>query len=117
MCKGLEGISTSIIQARKCRRHYGTACNQIFNKKKHPEDLAYICHFSGKKYASKQIRYIIHKGQDMASSSAVHVTHTLRTDFWSNAERVTTVELLGADVDDAPTYQDNVSQVLILTNV
>ncbi|KAF2449569.1 hypothetical protein P171DRAFT_507242 [Karstenula rhodostoma CBS 690.94] len=111
--KGLEQGGKTPIKGRKCRRHYGTACTEPFQPKKHREQDFYICSFTGKKRANKQMSWMISKGQDLPTAAEVHGTVSLHHKFWPGEPRRASPLLLAADIDEAPhrSYETAVYEV------
>jgi len=100
--KGLEGDGRAPIKKRKCRRHYGTGCAQIFDPDKHRESDAYICTFTRQKRAGDQMSWLVNKGQDLSTDDLSHAEKSFHHHFWHGDSRIATVSLRASDEDDAP---------------
>ena len=100
--KGLEGDGRAPIKKRKCRRHYGTGCGQVFDPDKHRESDAYMCAFTNRKRAGDQMSWLVNKGQDLSTDDSSHAEKDFLTHFWHGDNRTTTISLQASDQDDAP---------------
>lgn len=89
------------IKNRKCRRNYGGACNYPFQASKHKETDAYTCRYTGLKMAAKQMKWLLLKGQDLATSTpeGYHATTSFVSHFWVGDSRRYSVSLLASDAD------------------
>ncbi|KAH7396595.1 hypothetical protein DE146DRAFT_763611 [Phaeosphaeria sp. MPI-PUGE-AT-0046c] len=98
--KGMEGKQSAVL-ARKCRRHYGTACSSTFNRKIHKSRDRYIDEYDGRTMARNQMIWLVKKGEDLETSKASHAYTTLTAHFWPKESRRTTWELYACDADTA----------------
>ncbi|PVI00348.1 Hsp70 family protein [Periconia macrospinosa] len=107
--KGLEECQLQLhkdarqpIQARKCRRHYGTPCRPHFDKRKHREEDAHFSQYTGKKVAKNQVKWSVSKGQHLSTTATVHGIVELSARFWLHQDKKATARLLASDSDSAP---------------
>ncbi|KAJ8113126.1 hypothetical protein OPT61_g4676 [Boeremia exigua] len=101
VCKGLEGDIKAVTN-RKCRRHYGTSCNQVFDQKEHREIDSYMCPFDGTKRASDQMKWLLKRGDNLATSKSSHANSFFRYDFWPAEKRECDLTLYSSDEAKAP---------------
>ncbi|KAF1950892.1 Hsp70 family protein [Byssothecium circinans] len=115
--KGLESDGRNAVKFRKCRRHYGTGCNPIFQRGVHLESESYICKFTGVKRASNQMSWVISKGEELSTSAPLHGSVAFFMPLWPGDSRKTSLKLLAADSDIAPQRDShkNVYEVAKLT--
>ncbi|KAF2830509.1 actin-like ATPase domain-containing protein [Ophiobolus disseminans] len=100
--KGLEGDGRAAIKNRKCRRHYGTECMPIFVPGKHRESDARICSYTGIKRADNQMRWLVNKGQDLATKADSHAKCAFVHFFWPGDARVSHMGLEACEFEKAP---------------
>jgi molecular chaperone DnaK (HSP70) len=112
--KGLEGDGHLPIRNRKCRRHYGTACNKLFINGIHRETDSYVCSYSGLKRAERQISWHLKKGQDLSTSALPHASLPMRASFWPHEHRVVEVLLCATDVDKPSSRRNDVGNTPLL---
>jgi hypothetical protein len=106
--KGLEGDGGPPIRNRKCRRHYGSACSQLFVSCVHREADSYICSYTGKKKADRQISWHLRKGQDLSTSELPHAKLPMYATFWPHEDRKVEVSLWASDIDKVKNRRNNV---------
>ncbi|EUC31458.1 hypothetical protein COCCADRAFT_38444 [Bipolaris zeicola 26-R-13] len=83
--KGLEKGVGAVLK-RKSRRHYGTSCARLFQKRAH------------KRMANNQMKWLIEKGQTLLASEATHAATGFMLRWWS----VYRVAVLTVDSNDIP---------------
>lgn len=105
--KGLESSQEITVQARKCRRNYGTAVSTFFDKSKHLQEDMYIDEYNGTKRANHQMHWIICKGHNLQASKPNHGTHTLATRCRTKGDKTMHLTLMAADVDVAPSRSED----------
>ncbi|KAH8723592.1 Hsp70 family protein [Phaeosphaeriaceae sp. PMI808] len=116
--KGLEGDGRPAIRSRKCRRHYGTHCNESFVEGRHRESESFICPFTGKKKAQDQISWHLKKGQDLPTSEFPHAKLALHRIFMPGLmPSDMTVTLWASDIDLAPNRMKNKVSHITFINV
>ncbi|KAH6613153.1 hypothetical protein C7974DRAFT_368945 [Boeremia exigua] len=113
--KGLELNDRQSIRTRKCRRHYGTGCDQAFVPGKHREVDSYICQYSGIKKARGQIAWLLEKGQDLPTSKSAHAKLPMYSTFGPNVSRKVQIPLWAADSDQAPNRQKHAAAYEVAT--
>jgi molecular chaperone DnaK (HSP70) len=112
--KALEGDGHPPIRNRKCRRHYGTVCSQLFVPGTHRKVDSYVCSITGAKKARKQISWHLKKGQDLSTAMLPHARLPLYATFWPHEDRTLHVSLWATDIDSPPSRQNNVGCILLL---
>jgi hypothetical protein len=111
--KALEEDYRPLIRNRKCRRHYGTLCAKPFVSGIHREADSYVCSYTKKKMADRQISWHLKKGQDLSTSKMPHASLPMYDTFWPDEKRTVQVTLMSTDIDKAPTRQNNVCHNLL----
>jgi hypothetical protein len=109
--KGLEGDRTSVL-TRKSRRHYGTCISEEFCPGVHLESDAYIDRCLATKQARNQMRWLVHKGQDMDTSRETHTVVEVSVAFLPGDSRWVRVNLMACDLNISPSRATEVSQKL-----
>ncbi|PSN60997.1 Hsp70 family protein [Corynespora cassiicola Philippines] len=99
--KGLEGDGNAVLM-RKCRRHYGTPCSRPFVHEIHSEADSYISEYSGLKFATNQMQWLIKKGSDLHTSKETHAVTSLEIQFWLQEKRDVCMSLFACNQNDAP---------------
>lgn len=102
VCKGLEGDDDKAVTNRKCRRHYGTACTQAFDKEKHNECDSFICQFEGSKRARGQMSWLLKRGDNLATCKSSHANAEFHLNFWPGKKRVFDLTLYSSETVRAP---------------
>jgi len=122
--KGLDADKNSVVQARKCRRYYGTATNQKFNPTIHKESESHIDHYDGVKRAMNMMEWLLKKGQDLSTTEERHAATVLCNKFWPKQKRESTLYLFASDASEGPMRStDKVSlqctriSLFLLTNI
>lgn len=99
--KGLEDLHASVIQSRKCRRHYGVKSGNSFIPGVHDEKHAYNCVYTGKRRVHG-MSWAIFKGQDLPTAPLGHGHVTLMGQFWPRDKKTQKFVLMACDADIAP---------------
>ncbi|KAF2245898.1 hypothetical protein BU26DRAFT_552916 [Trematosphaeria pertusa] len=116
VAKGLE-TDIDLVFLRKCRRHYGTPCSQLFDDEEHDEQDAYRDQYDGRKMARGQMNWLINKGDALLSRQPLHAHIDVHTEFWLDEAKIFTALLTACD-DDVPPKRfadDAVYKVVSLT--
>ncbi|RPA83095.1 hsp70-like protein [Ascobolus immersus RN42] len=97
----LRGLEGAAVVKKRCRRHYGIELGQPFKAGIDEEADAYICAFSGIKYAGGHMTWVIPKGldifEDTFRSHDFFLTHVEGTELTTH-----TVRLKSSGLDVAP---------------
>ncbi len=108
--KGLEVKGEVLVKNRKCRRYYGTNCDEYFLRGIHPENKSYISPFTGEKMVSDRTTWLLCKGQDLPASEATHAKYSLSQFFWNWTPKKLSIKLLASEADvDVKDRSDPVS--------
>lgn len=114
--KGLEKGVGAVLK-RKSRRHYGTSCARLFQKRAHKRVDMFTDWHSGKKMANNQMKWLIEKGQTLLASEATHAATGFMLRWWVGEEKQIVWKLLSCDADIAPSRSvDKVSKPLRRSN-
>lgn len=82
----------------------------MFDSSKHLEKDVFIDEYTGE-HASKQMHWIMAKGQTMSDTAPVHGTDWLCVRFWPEENKNVTLSLRASESDEAPARsQDQASQ-------
>lgn len=103
--KGIERDTRPVVLNRKCRRHYGTGCNEAFDSTVHQERDSFICPYSGTKLAHNQVSWHLRKGQDLSTSELPHASFLMCSNFWAHEMRVVKLNLWACNFNKAPKWQ------------
>jgi hypothetical protein len=97
----LRGLEGAAVVKKRCRRHYGIELGQVFKPGVDDEADAYICAYSGVKYAGGHMTWVIAKGvdifEDTFRSHDFFLTHVEGTELTTH-----TVRLKSSGLDIAP---------------
>ena len=61
-----------------------------------------ICEYTGRLYATYQMKWLLQKGEDMSTTSGYHSKVNMWASFWPSERRVMNVDLLATDAEKAP---------------
>lgn len=105
--KGLERGVQSNTRSR-CRRHYGIATSQPFSSFQHSEEDAYNDPFDGEKKATKQMTWLIRKGDTLLTDEAKVGSLEICRKFGIAEGRVFRTTVVAYDDDFAPQRQADI---------
>jgi hypothetical protein len=100
--KGCEQETENRIYMRKCRRHYGVSTSQPFSSYKHPKEDYYVDPFTKEERATKQMSWLIKKGDALLSNAPKHASIDISRKFGLKDNRIFKTRIVACDDDDVP---------------
>lgn len=114
----LRGLEDTIVKDRRSRYHYGTNCNPVFVKGKHPLDAKYLDKVDNVFRACNAMNWYVKKNDMVSEKRPVSVTFTQKVDMdeWMSDDPIDAdVDFFSCQDDIAPSiFSDDFPKVCTL---